>query len=609
MRAMRFAIRPVLLGLAGLVGAMDVRASCPDLETEAADVSALRDADPSRGVSRGEASLTRARARTPPCPVGEAMLLSAIGNNLHILGRNTEAAERYQQALAILPENATPAQVATVHRGVGVSLAEIESYESALDHYLTALAASRAAGDTLEAAKTAGNIGNLYNALGQLDRSRDYHGQALDDFERIDFKPGIAGTLINLGALSAKLASAAEEAGDASTARIENQRLRGDNERALDLFTELGNDRGIAYAASNVGLALERLGDAGQSLVYHQRALALRRRIGDVHGEINSHITMASTLIRLGRHDDAQAHLDQADAQIPQGNLGLAVAVTQPRVELAEARGDFREALKSQREVTRLHAALSSEDNNARVAELQSRFDSDQQAREIALLRTGAEVQALELERQHMLQKVGLIIGALVLVLFAVLYSRLRLGRITARELERAARTDPVTELANRRLMVERIEHEIHRARRSGRPFALVMADIDRFKTINDEHGHGIGDAVLIEIARRFGSQLRAQDTLARWGGEEFLVLLPDTAVAGALIAGEKLRATASSTPLVIHSTSIPLSVTFGVTEYVDGMSVDDCVRAADQAMYAGKRDGRDRVVAYRPVPVPTPVI
>lgn len=574
--------------------------ACPELETEAADVTALRDADPAAGLARGETALASAQTRQPRCPAGEAMLLSAIGSNLHILGRNREAVDRYEQALALLPEDATPAQQAIVHRGAGVALADIEAYETALEHYLTALAASRSAGDTLEAAKTAGNIGNLYSTLGQLDRSREYHEQALRDFEAADFKPGIAGTLINLGALAAKFADGAKEAGDASRERRENRRLRDYNRRALDLFTELGNERGIAYAASNIGLALERLGEPEQALAQHERALALRQRIGDVHGEINSNVTMASTLIRLGRYGEAQSQLDQAQARLPAGNLGLSSIIAERRVELAEARGDFREALRWQREITRLHTALATEDHSARVAELERRFDNEQQAREIELLRTNAEVRELQLGRQRLLLHVGLAVAVLLILLFVVLVSRMRLGRRITRELERAARTDAVTGLANRRHMIERIEYEIQRARRSDRPFVLLMADIDRFKTINDRYGHGVGDAVLIEIAQRLGRRLRTQDTLARWGGEEFLILLPDTDLAGGRVLAEQLRAAVGTEPMTVDADPLILSVSLGVAEYAPGMSVDECVNDADKAMYAGKRAGGDRVVAYR---------
>jgi diguanylate cyclase (GGDEF)-like protein len=588
----------VLLALAGPIAAARA-GDCPDLEAQARQIAELRDVEPAQGVERGEAALADARARELPCPVGEAMLLSAIGSNLHILGRNRDAVERYQQALALLaaPE-ATPAQLATVHRGAGVALADIDAYEEALGHYLQALSASQAAGDTLEAAKTAGNIGNLYNTLGELERSRQYHQHALDGFQAIDFKPGIAGTLVNLGSLAAKFASSAEEAGRTDEARTENQRLRELNEQALALFTQLGNERGIAYASSNIALALDRLGEPEQAIAFHERALELRERIGDRHGVINSRVTLAASLIDLGRLERARTELElasQAHAELD--NLGLGLQIAQQRVALAEAAGDFREALRWQRETTAQHVAMAAQDQATRVAELQARFDSDQQAREIELLRATAEVRELELQRQRLILQSGIVLGVLLLGVFALMVSRLRLGRISARKLEQVARTDPLTGLANRRDIIEKIEQERTRSQRSGRPFALVMADIDQFKTINDLHGHGIGDRVLIEVARRLRIRVRGQDCVARWGGEEFLLLLPDTDLHGAAALSEQLRTTVAGTPCEVDGLAIDLSVTLGVCQFRNGMSLDDCVQVADEALYAGKRAGRNRVV------------
>jgi diguanylate cyclase (GGDEF)-like protein len=588
----------VLFGLAGPVAAARA-GDCPDLEAQAREIAAQRDVDPALGVERGDAALAQARTLEVPCPVGEAMLLAATGTNLHILARNREAVERYRQALELLaaPE-ATPAQLATVHRGAGVALADIDAYDEALGHYLQALSASQAAGDTLEAAKTAGNIGNLYTALGELERSRQYHQHALDGFQAIDFKPGIAGTLVNLGSLAAKFASSADEAGRDDEARTENQRLRELNEQALALFTELGNERGIAYASSNIALALDRLGEPAQALPFHERALALRERIGDRHGVINSRVTLAASLIDLGRLDRARAELDLAGAAHAQiDNLGLGLQIAQQRVELAEASGDFREALRWQREATALHVAMAAQDQTTRVAELQARFDSDQQAREIELLRATAEVRELELQRQRLILQSGIVLGVLLLGVFALLVSRLRLGRISARKLEQVARTDPLTGLANRRDIIEKIELERTRCLRSGRPFALVMADIDQFKAINDQHGHGVGDRVLIEVARRLRARVRGQDCVARWGGEEFLLLLPDTDMGGAAALSEQLRATVAGSPCDIDGQAIDLSLTLGVCQFRSGMSLDDCVQVADEALYAGKRAGRNRVV------------
>src|SRR5690606_16358086 len=124
------------------------------------------------------ALLADARALSPPCPAGEAMLLGGIASNLHILGRNDEAVRDYGQAIALL-DTGTPAQRAFLHRGLGVALLELESYELALEHALIALEASEVAGDTIGSAKTAGNIGNLYNSIGEFELARDYHGRSL----------------------------------------------------------------------------------------------------------------------------------------------------------------------------------------------------------------------------------------------------------------------------------------------------------------------------------------------------------------------------------------------------------------------------------------------
>lgn len=573
---------------------------CPVLEAEAAVVLALRDDSPAQGLARGEAALAQVATLDPACPVGEAMLLSAMGANLQILGRGREAVEHHRRALERLPVDAGFARIAAVHRGAGVAFADSESYELALSHYLIALTASRDGGDTLEAAKTAGNIGNLYSTLGQLDRARSYHEEALRDFEATGFRQGTAGTLVNLGALAAKFALDAQASGDAPRERREYQRVRDYNLQALTIFRELGNDRGVAYAESNIGLALEHLGDPAGALAHHLRGLALRERIGDVYGQVNSHVTMTSALIRLNRYDEAQQQLELAEGLLTQGNHGLASAIANRRVDLAEARGDFRDALRWQREVTRLNAELASDDHNSRVAELQERFDSDQRLREIDLLKSNAIVNDMQLQRRTLLLTVSLAIGVLLVILFAVLYSRLRLGRLTARELQSMVRTDAVTGLANRRHMMERIENEKLRSRRSRRPFTLLMVDIDRFKMINDKYGHGIGDAVLVEVAQRMQAQVRGQDMLARWGGEEFLVVLPDTDMTGACVVAEKLRLAVSSIPMKIPDQDLPisLSVTIGVAECAPDISVDECVKVADEAMYVGKRGGRDRVVA-----------
>ena len=491
-------------------------------------MAAARDSHPAEGVERGEKALLEAAALQPPCPSGQAMLLGGIASNLSVLGRHDEAVRRFENALEILGEGGTPTQIAFLHRGIGVALVELESYQLALKHYLTALGASDAAGEPIESAKTAGNIGILYTSIGELELARDYHARALAGFEKGNFKPGIAGSLINLGSVAAKFGQRAIDAGDAATARREHQTLRELNERALALFAELGNQRGVAYAESNIGLALDRLGQPRQALPHHQHSLSLRRDIGDMFGTINSLLSIATTLTSLQRYAEATASLDEAEALAPAETFNLRKEVAAQRVGLAEAQNDYRAALAAQREVTHLAALGADADQLSKIAALQDRFDAAHAAKQIDLLRSEAHIGELQLQRQRQVTRFSVLLAALAVGLFLVLLSRYRVGVTSARKLTVAARTDHLTGLPNRRHLIELMESEVSRVARGGRPFCLLMADLDDFKLINDRHGHDAGDAVLRETARRLRNAVRRQDSIARWGGEEFLFLLPD---------------------------------------------------------------------------------
>jgi diguanylate cyclase (GGDEF)-like protein len=161
-----------------------------------------------------------------------------------------------------------------------------------------------------------------------------------------------------------------------------------------------------------------------------------------------------------------------------------------------------------------------------------------------------------------------------------------------------AARLDALTGLLNRRGFAEKAETEIARAARTRRGFVMMMVDIDHFKACNDNHGHACGDHVLRETAEVLATQLRDVDTIARWGGEEFIFLLPETALDGGAVLAEKLRAAVEGHVFNYQAdVSLKLTITIGVAQYQDDMSFDDCLARADRALYEGKQAGRNRVV------------
>lgn len=166
------------------------------------------------------------------------------------------------------------------------------------------------------------------------------------------------------------------------------------------------------------------------------------------------------------------------------------------------------------------------------------------------------------------------------------------------RELVRLATTDALTGACNRRRFFELLEHEHQLVVRYHQPCGLLMVDLDRFKAVNDRHGHAVGDAVLVGFATTVTDLLREVDTLARLGGEEFAVLLPRTGPQGTQRLAERLRSTVAGAPVPgVTRPPVQLTVSIGVTELLaEDLDVDVALRRADVALYAAKHDGRNRV-------------
>jgi diguanylate cyclase len=168
--------------------------------------------------------------------------------------------------------------------------------------------------------------------------------------------------------------------------------------------------------------------------------------------------------------------------------------------------------------------------------------------------------------------------------------------------LAQAARSDPLTGLINRRGMLEHLEYEAAGFQRSHTPFTLLLADLDRFKAINDTYGHDAGDQALIQTSGQLTQDLRAHDLVARWGGEEFLILLPNTDLQGGLVVAEALREGIAAQKVAIGEQDLRLTLSIGVAAYGCDQTIHQCIKAADTALYQAKHGGRNRV-ATAPAP------
>ena len=162
--------------------------------------------------------------------------------------------------------------------------------------------------------------------------------------------------------------------------------------------------------------------------------------------------------------------------------------------------------------------------------------------------------------------------------------------------LRKQATQDPLTGLANRSHFEALAAHALARSQRDGAPVTLLLCDVDLFKRVNDQYGHAVGDEVLVAMADILTRNLRDGDVLARWGGEEFLALMPASAMEAACATAERIRSAIAQAPLDVGQAPIALTMSFGVAQVHSAGDLQDAIARADKALYASKNAGRNRV-------------
>lgn len=170
----------------------------------------------------------------------------------------------------------------------------------------------------------------------------------------------------------------------------------------------------------------------------------------------------------------------------------------------------------------------------------------------------------------------------------------------TTEKLREMSNQDGLTKLFNRRYIEETISHEYERARRYGNQFSVILTDIDFFKKVNDNHGHLAGDEVLRVVSKRLSSVLRETDVLGRYGGEEFIIALPETDMEGAVVVAERLRKAVASESIEAEGATLSISISLGVTEmYETTLAYAQLIAEADLALYKSKENGRNCTTRY----------
>ncbi len=208
----------------------------------------------------------------------------------------------------------------------------------------------------------------------------------------------------------------------------------------------------------------------------------------------------------------------------------------------------------------------------------------------------------VSLDLQSAFEKLNLAIFFIVNVLLGLMYTKAvedvetRL-RSANRRLDRMARTDALTGLLNRHSMVELLTRAVTDVEQGSHTFTLILGDVDDFKSINDQYGHNCGDQVLNEVADLLRLSVRMPDQIARWGGEEFLIFLPDTGAAASMLVADRIRRRLEDHVTLCGGIQISVTMSFGVSQYRANETFERTILGADRALYAGKAQGKNCVV------------
>ena len=360
---------------------------------------------------------------------------------------------------------------------------------------------------------------------------------------------------------------------------------------SLQLGQAMKDAQGIALAELGVGQILFKLARPAEALPHAERALRLFAGISERVQAVRSQLLQVRAMAALGRAGEAVevARRVEADARGLASDALLAEWL-EAQASAQSAAGHWKGAFEAMAEWRAIDARLQAQRVSEQSARLRMRFNRDKDASELRALQQANE-QGQQLRRVQALA-LALFVGLLAV---AMVYGRRKFRQ--ARAANALAMLDELTGLANRRSVLTQGEALLRETRQRGRQLGVLMIDVDRFKAINDSHGHAVGDEVLRHLAQVLAGSLRERDRLGRFGGEEFMAVLPDVQPGTAAAIAERMRQSVAASPCCSVAGELGVTISIGVAETGDtAQTLAALLEQADAALYAAKARGRNAV-------------
>jgi diguanylate cyclase (GGDEF)-like protein len=443
---------------------------------------------------------------------------------------------------------------AKIHNNIGNTRSLIGDYEKALEQYMIALRLCEEKNEARGIGGTLLNIGVLYLNQNYFNEALEYFNNSLEVYKGIDDKQGICFATNNIGIIYLELQ--------------EHEKAKSMFEESGKMARDLEDRVQIATCYTNLGTVETKLTNFNKALEYYEQALDIENQLQCKRTLSNVLYSIAEVYFFIANYIDMLYFLEKAlkNAKEDKDKL-LQLDCYKLYYTYFEKVKDYKEALKYHKIYSSLNETIFNENRNEITAELKIKYDiyKEEKEKEIYKLKN---IELMELN-----EKLG----------------------IAYKELEILHNTDYLTKIYNRKAITEIMEKELYH-NKSISPFIICIADIDDFKKVNDTYGHEAGDEVLCSCSNALTKHLRKSDYVARWGGEEFLIILPNTNLDDGNRVIEKLRKTIAQGQVLYNEQVIKVTMTFGVACFYGEHQLKECIELADRYLYKGKSNGKNCV-------------
>jgi diguanylate cyclase (GGDEF)-like protein len=510
----------------------------------------------------------------------ECEFLLVKGGKLSSEGKFKEARALYEQAAELASRHGLARTAATIDVANAFDLSILGRDAEAIKLLSEAHQRFVDLGDAAGARNALAAIGNAYihehASADDLRKAASFYERAIPPGAEKTRRHELATSYVNLGAVYHRLKDFAK--------------ARDYLDRGIALYATLGDVIGQGYGGYRLGLVFADEGKWREALARQDKALASYQITGDTTMRFNAHRARARALAELDRRRESLDALQAAEA--------LAAASESSWVKhtyLADAaqvyarNGEFDRAFKTMVALREVEQAESQQARARDEKEIKTRFEVNLKDAENELLR--ARAQEAEARRLVLI----LTIALLALVLGGLGWVLVRQGQQSRRFASLALRDD-LTALPNRRAIVEFALEQMRQAALNRQKLVIALIDIDHFKSINDRHGHAVGDRVLAAFAALCQQQLRSNDRIGRYGGEEFMLVMPGSDASQVSQVFTRLRLAMRNLRAEGYSADEQITFSLGAAEFKGTHeSLDSVIRRADEALYRAKQGGRDR--------------